>query len=78
MLDSHNMAGSRLRSERTAPRTDNHSAARIANRDIGPEIDESADYRTPNSAGSRLQPALSRNRTAAFSVVAVTRGEPAY
>ena len=28
MLDSHNMAGSRLRWERTAPRTGNHSAAR--------------------------------------------------
>lgn len=51
--------------------------ARVADLDIGPEIDESADYRTPNSAGSRLQPALTRNRTAAFSVVAITRGEPA-
>ncbi len=71
MLDSHNMAGSRLRSERTAPRTDNHSAARIANRDIGPEIDESADL---SSSPTRLAPLLATSACLPSGVIATAAG----
>jgi hypothetical protein len=61
--------GPRRRRPTTRPRAE-------GDRDIGPEINESVDYRCPSAAGCRLQPAAStRNRTA-FSVASAPRASP--
>ena len=63
--------GPRRRRPTTRPRAD-------GDRDIGPEINESVDYRCPSAAGGRrpVAPAAStRNRTA-FSVASAPRASP--